>query len=264
MDNENNNNENASEKRHIYRENKSKMPIRNTIIILSVCIAIIFISTPIIINAYINYAKLKLPVEPVVKKEIVYVPAEPVAIPSIEIKPAVITNITNTQKLQVLSVDLNKDILIDDSFKLNWGIFKKQQVVTLNATIRYTTDLQLFTRDDIAFDMDTQRLMALIPRPVIDSITINEDKNEIHDVKNGLLRFKNLELTPEAYNEILVQGKNNIQYELLLDAEMQSKAETAAMEAFNDLLVELFAENTDMDFEIIVGFKETYKYPVNL
>jgi len=253
-------NDEQQEKRINENVNKLKIPMQYIVLIICICSAIIVIAIAIIIT---SNNKTKEPItETEIVTEIVYV--EKPKLPRFEIKPTVITDIQSVQKLEILNIETQTEILLDESFKINWGIFKKQQAIILSATARYTIDLRLITRDDIAYDEDTNKLMVLIPRPILDSITINEDKNEIQEVEKGLFRFGTVDITPNDYNEILIRGKNSIKNDLLLDPENQFNAEVAAKYELSDLISKFIVGNEDIEYEIIIGFKETDKKPIKL
>lgn len=228
---------------------KNGIPIRYIVTFVCVCLVIISIVILQSIKA-INASKQVFAPE----KEIVYI-EKPPEIKRLQIGEVIINSVTEEQKLQVLSSDVSEELLLDDSFKINWKIFKKTQIITIKGTSVYTVDLRNFSRDDIAYDAETGKLFVLIPRPVLESVTINEEQNEFQEVEKGWFRFGDIEMSPEDYNEIMRQGKEEMTNKLKLDIEMQIKAEEAAKKAMTDLINSLFTSADITDYKLEIGFK---------
>jgi len=253
---ENNNNEiypNQTEntKLSVHSILTNEIPPKKLIALVAVCVVILVLLIALIIFR-VTAGNAREVFQPV--KEIVYV-EKPPQLKSLYIGESVITDIVAQQKLEVLNVNNENEIILDDSFKINWKIFNRSQKITLNATARYTVNLNDFSRNDIAYDETTERLFILIPRPVLDSVTINEELNQFHEVESGFFRFGDIRITPEDHNEIIRQGKENITNTLKLCIETQSKADQAAKESVTNLISDLLTEVELANYKIEVGFK---------
>ena len=163
------------------------------------------------------------PAEPT--RVVEYIVDNSAAIRRLVLEEAVINGFAGVQRLIVMDVNLSENVTIDASFA-SWDVFRIAQKITFYATGVYTTDLGLLTENDIIFDDHRRTIVARLPRPVIDSITIHEEQTVFHSVERGVLRFGEIRLTAAEQNEITRQVKESMQLRMQLDLMAQAEAYT--------------------------------------
>lgn len=122
---------------------------------------------------------------------------------------SLITDIKNCNKLIPLELELSETVTIDDS----WGsldLFKKYKKITYVANCSYSIDLSNIKNSDISINSTKQSINLTIPKPKIDSISIDYNKIIYHEAITGLLRFGDLSLSAEEYGVIEQSIKNSI------------------------------------------------------
>lgn len=67
------------------------------------------------------------------------------------------------------------------------------------------------TQNDLEADTEKKTLTVALPRPMVKTVTINDDMTEYENVQKGWLRFGKIDLTPEQYNTIYSTVKQNMQ-----------------------------------------------------
>ena len=92
-------------------------------------------------------------------------------------------------------------------FKNNF--FRNDKIVTLNTTARYKIDLD-DVMSNVIFSGDNITVLVHINTEVL----VNEDSIIYRDDK-GYLAFGDVTITPEEYNSMVVQAKENISSEMM-------------------------------------------------
>lgn len=134
----------------------------------------------------------------------------------------IVDKIHNVNKLVPLEIDLNENIVIDNSWG-NLDIFKKIQKVHFYGTGNYSVDLSNISKDNIDINKVTGTVTITIPKPVVDSISIDRDKTTYEGTDNGLFRFGDIKMSADEYNVIEKEVKTKMT-EKLKDDEHYNKA----------------------------------------
>lgn len=103
---------------------------------------------------------------------------------------------------------------ITDTGLFNWGIFNKQQVLTIHGTGQYTIDLTEITRQDIHLDEETYELTIRIPHAELHQVTFDPTKTEIGDAQNGWLAFGSIKLDAEQNKQFEVEANEKLKARL--------------------------------------------------
>lgn len=120
----------------------------------------------------------------------------------------IIKGLEKINNLEVLQLNVNYDITIHGTiFKNNF--FRNDKIVTLNTTARYKIDLD-DVMSNVIFSGDNITVLVHINTEVI----VNEDSIIYRDDK-GYLAFGDVTITPEEYNSMVVQAKENISSEMM-------------------------------------------------
>lgn len=91
----------------------------------------------------------------------------------------------------------------------NWDIFKQTKMMVLHGTGTYQTDLSQISSDKIIVNDADKKIEIHLAAPEL-SIEYLPEETEFYDTKNGLLRFGEMELTPEMQTEIEKVSKEKI------------------------------------------------------
>lgn len=120
----------------------------------------------------------------------------------------IIKGLEKINNLEVLQLNVNYDMTIHGTiFKNNF--FRNDKIVTLNTTARYKIDLD-DVMSNVIFSGDNITVLVHINTEVL----VNEDSIIYRDDK-GYLAFGDVTITPEEYNSMVVQAKENISSEML-------------------------------------------------
>lgn len=120
----------------------------------------------------------------------------------------VIEGLEKINNLEVLQLNVNYDMTIHGTiFKNNF--FRNDKIVTLNTTARYKIDLD-DVMSNVIFSGDNITVLVHINTEVL----VNEDSIIYRDDK-GYLAFGDVTITPEEYNSMVVQAKENISSEMM-------------------------------------------------
>lgn len=120
----------------------------------------------------------------------------------------VIEGLEKINNLEVLQLNVNYDMTIHGTiFKNNF--FRNDKIVTLNTTARYKIDLD-DVMSNVIFSGDNITVLVHINTEVL----VNEDSIIYRDDK-GYLAFGDVTITPEEYNSMVVQAKENISNEMM-------------------------------------------------
>lgn len=120
----------------------------------------------------------------------------------------IIKGLEKINNLEVLQLNVNYDMTIHGTiFKNNF--FRNDKIVTLNTTARYKIDLD-DVMSNVIFSGDNITVLVHINTEVL----VNEDSIIYRDDK-GYLAFGDVTITPEEYNSMVVQAKENISSEMM-------------------------------------------------
>ena len=120
----------------------------------------------------------------------------------------IIKGLEKINNLEVLQLNVNYDMTIHGTiFKNNF--FRNDKIVTLNTTARYKIDLA-DVMSNVIFSGDNITVLVHINTEVL----VNEDSIIYRDDK-GYLAFGDVTITPEEYNSMVVQAKENISNEMM-------------------------------------------------
>ena len=146
----------------------------------------------------------------------------------------IVNKIHNVNKLVPLEIDLNENIVIDNSWG-NLDIFKKIQKVHFYGTGNYSVDLSTINKKNININKVTNTISITIPKPVVDYISIDRDKTTYEGTDNGLFNFGHIKLSADEYNIIEKEVKTRMTEKLKND-EHYNKAVDNAKQNLSNIL----------------------------
>lgn len=156
-----------------------------------------------------------------------------------------VNEIKNTNKIIPLEIELSRIVTIDES----WGnieVFQKYKRIKFFANCSFYVDLSTLKEEDIYMDKDKKVLNINLPSPKIFTIDILRDKTIYEDSSNGLLRFGEIQLTSEEFEEIQEDVYKNFQ-ETLNEKEIYEKAISSSSDSITSLLKKIVGNDIFID-----------------
>ncbi|MDD3224323.1 MAG: DUF4230 domain-containing protein [Clostridium sp.] len=163
-------------------------------------------------------------------------------------KETIVKSIKQKQKLITTEVNMNETIAIDNS----WGdlaVFKKVQDIDFVGTGIYTIDLSKLSSNNI--DIKNNIIKVSIPKPSVESITLDENKTVYNKTDRGLLRFGEIKLSTEDHDQLLKTVK-----EKMNDKMLEKPYYDTAINNSKKSMISLLNS-------IIGGTKNTYEIQIN-
>ncbi len=118
---------------------------------------------------------------------------------NITTEESLINEIKSASKIIPLEVELSKLITIDKSWG-NLEVFQKYKRIKFYANCSFYIDLSKLKKEDIT--LDDNNLTITVSNPQIFTIDIIRNKTTYEDSTNGFLRFGEITLTSEEFEEI--------------------------------------------------------------
>jgi len=134
-----------------------------------------------------------------------------------------------------------------------WGGFKwnsTYQEANYFGLAEYTVDLSQLSEEDFIVNNEQKILTVRIPYAVLSPINILNDKTQFKDTEKGWLGPKDVTLTPEQSNQILIEVKEKMKAQLI-DKDIMAKANEEAKTAVAELMTAT-VQSVDPEFTVVV------------
>ena len=127
-----------------------------------------------------------------------------------------------------------------------WSIpaFKQTQAIIFHGEGTFFVDLSSLSGDDFAIDNEQRTIRITIPRPQL-SVTLLPEDTEFFEPSNGVLRFGEMELTPEAMTTLQTEGIAKISETLNADTSTWETAGRYAKLSVKEIYEPLVAAQVD-------------------
>lgn len=116
---------------------------------------------------------------------------------------------------------------------------KKVKGITFYGKGSYSLDFSNIDKGNIKIDKSQNSISITLPKPIVEDVTIYEEKTVYETTTNGLLRFGDIKLSPEQTISISKEVKKLMKDKMVED-ELYSSAETNAKSSIEKLLRPLF------------------------
>ncbi len=139
-----------------------------------------------------------------------------------------------------------------------WSIpaFKQTKAMIFHGEGTYSVDLSSLSQSDFVIDNEARTIKIIIPKPQL-TVKLLPEETEFFDTSNGVLRFGEMQITPEAMTTLETQGITRITETLKADANTWETAEKFAKlsvkEIYEPLVVaqvDAAVKNADDEFAI--------------
>ena len=146
------------------------------------------------------------------------------------------------KKLIVMTQEASVSHTVEKKGLWELPFFSQTKAMIFYGTGEYTVDFSGITKD--SFDVDDQKKIITIhiPEPEL-SVYYIPEKTEFFNSSNGLLRFGEMELTPEMMTEIETIAKSKLQNKMEADNSMMETAEKFAKLSVKELYEPIMAQS---------------------
>lgn len=160
----------------------------------------------------------------------------------------IVNKIHEVNKLISLQLDLKENMIIDNSWG-DWEVFKKIQKIHYYGVGSYAVDLSNLSKDKVNVDKLTGTVTITIPKPQVDSVTIDRDKTTYETTDNGLLRFGDIKLKADEYNFVEKEVMNKMK-DKLNDKKIYDQAVSNTKDNLKNILQSLTKDSSKISINI--------------
>lgn len=153
-------------------------------------------------------------------------------------------------RLIVHTADLSETISFGNE---GWGAFKwnsTYQKATYHGIAEYTVDLSKLSEEDFIVNNEQKILTVRIPYAVLSPINILNDKTQFYDPEKGWAGPKNVQLTAEELNNVMIEVKEKMKAQLI-DKNIIADANKDAKAVVAELLTAT-VHSIDPEFTVVV------------
>lgn len=155
-------------------------------------------------------------------------------------------------RLIVYTAELSEVVSMADE---GWGGFKwnsTYQEAKYFGQAEYTVDLSQLSEEDFIVNNEQKILTVRIPYAVLSPINILNDKTQFKDTEKGWLGPKEVKMTSEELNKIMLEIEEKMKAQLI-DENIMAKANEEAKVVVTELLTATI-QTVDPEFSVVVVF----------
>lgn len=155
-------------------------------------------------------------------------------------------------RLIVYTAELSEVVSMADE---GWGGFKwnsTYQEAKYFGQAEYTVDLSQLSEEDFIVNNEQKILTVRIPYAVLSPINILNDKTQFKDTEKGWLGPKEVKMTSEELNKIMLEVEEKMKAQLI-DENIMAKANEEAKTVVAELLTATI-QAVDPEFTVVVVF----------
>lgn len=155
-------------------------------------------------------------------------------------------------RLIVYTAELSEVVSLADE---GWGGFKwnsTYQEAKYFGQAEYTVDLSQLSEEDFIVNNEQKILTVRIPYAVLSPINILNDKTQFKDTEKGWLGPKEVKMTSEELNKIMLEVEEKMKAQLI-DENIMAKANEEAKIVVAELLTATI-QTVDPEFTVVVVF----------
>lgn len=123
-------------------------------------------------------------------------------------------------------------------------VFKQTKAIIFHGEGTFFVDLSSLSSDNFLIDNQEKTITIYIPKPQF-SVSLLPEETEFLDTSNGILRFGEMEITPEAMTDLEKEGKAQITETLETDSKTWDTAERFAKLAVKEMFEPLVKAQVD-------------------
>ena len=164
-------------------------------------------------------------------------------------EPIILTH-GKESRLIVHTAELSETVSFGDE---GWGRFRwnsTYQKAAYYGVAEYTVDLSQLSEDDFMVNNELKILTVRIPYAVLSPINILNDKTQFYDPERGWAGPKNVKLTAEQMNEVMIEVEEKMKAQLI-DQNIMAIANEDAKRVVTELLTAT-VHAVDPEFTVVV------------
>lgn len=174
----------------------------------------------------------------------------------VEIGPVLLQEAQQEKKLIIMTQKASASQIAKKGGLFGIPIFKQTKAIVFYGEGTFFVDLSSLTSDDFVIDKEEKTITIYIPKPQF-TVKLLPNETEFFDSSNGMLRFGEMEITPEYMSKLESEGIERISQTLSSDSNTLATAEKFAKlsvkELFEPLVkaqIDAALENAEDDFAI--------------
>lgn len=127
----------------------------------------------------------------------------------VDFYPVLLKEAQRENKLLIMTQKATASQTAKKSGLFNLPIFKQTKAIIFHGEGSYFVDLSSLSNEDFTVDDVEKTITITIPKPEL-SVNLLPEETEFFDSSNGMLRFGEMEITPEAMTTLETQGIERI------------------------------------------------------
>lgn len=140
-----------------------------------------------------------------------------------------------------------------------WDVYKQSKYLLFHGVARYFINFAEISDEDIAVDENTKTIDIYIPEPEL-SVEFLPEETEFLNTSNGILRFGEMQITPEMMTELESKGKEKIRQSVEGDPSLIETAETYAKLSVKEIIEPLLKKQINADAQNLSENSESPQY----
>ncbi|MEE0954726.1 MAG: DUF4230 domain-containing protein [Eubacterium sp.] len=154
---------------------------------------------------------------------------------TVDFSKAVLDQAQREKLLTVYSQKASVPYEVTKEGLFNWDVFKQTKMMILHGQGTYQTDLSQISSDKITVNAAEKKIEIHLSAPEL-SVEYLPEETEFYDTSNGLLRFGEMELTPEMQTEIEKVSKEKLKEAIEDDPDNLENAKRFAKLSVEEIL----------------------------
>lgn len=149
-----------------------------------------------------------------------------------DFEEAILGEAKKEQMLIVEEREVSVNTTITDTGFLNWGVFNKEQALTIYGMGQYTIDLSKISKKDIQLNKETCELTVHIPHAELHDVHFDPEKTEIGDTTKGWLSFGSIKFDLEQQKQFEMTAEEKLTEKLKEKERMEEADRFAKLSAY--------------------------------
>ena len=145
----------------------------------------------------------------------------------VDFGPSLLQEAQHEQKLIIMTRKASVPVVATNEGLWSLPVFKQTKAIIFYGEGTFFVDLSALSTDDFVVDDQEKTITIYIPKPQF-SVNLLQEDTEFFDASNGILRFGEMRITPEAMNTLELEGKDKLTKALEEDANTWESAERFA------------------------------------
>ena len=227
------------------------------ILLTGLCIIIIGLCITLgitIRDSFIQRRNASEKVQPVENHELILENNKIFGFTAADFEEVILGEATRQKLLIVEEQEVYVNTTITDTGLFDWGVFNKEQALTIHGMGQYTIDLTQITSKDIQLNEKTYELTIQIPHAVLHNTNFDPEKTEISDTKKGWLAFGDIKLNQEQQKQFETEAEDRLKEKLNEKERFEEADRFAVISAYETY--QPIVESVSPAYKVVIAFQE--------